>query len=475
VHRDLKPSNAMLLAQERDFVKILDFGLAKSVGTAEASPVTATGTLMGTPAYISPELVLGQPCDGRADLYSLGVMLYLLGSGRLPFESSSPHEMLARHGTEPAPAMTGVPPALAEVIDRLLRKNPAERYPTAAATREALERALTEIGMGLTLSQEPHAAGEKTAVIATLRCAAMSHHNGDYTPGEREDVAVPGGSRTNIEGPFFADCPRARPWSASPRTSSPRATCSTRSRSTARASTRPAPPPGSPRGSPSSRPAPSPPTPRSAAKAACSSASSPGAAATCGGSAVNEGDAGVGAILIPGTPSTATYNGSVYNYRMRVEPSQGGGDDTALNAVQLLCKDPSTGATEWISSYDGIWGNWYASATCGGSGPYLMGARMRIESSQGGGDDTAANNVTFSCTDSSTIQAPGGQGWGSWLGWTSCPAQSAVCGLSSRFEASQGSGDDTAMNSLELFVAVCDLAEVWTGRHPTRRHHPGHL
>jgi serine/threonine-protein kinase len=143
VHRDLKPSNAMLLAQERDFVKILDFGLAKSVGAGEVTSVTATGTVLGTPAYISPELVLGQPCDGRADLYSLGVLLYLLGSGRLPFQASSPHELVSLHGTVPAPAMTGVPPALAGVIDRLLRKSPADRYPTAAATREALERALT--------------------------------------------------------------------------------------------------------------------------------------------------------------------------------------------------------------------------------------------------------------------------------------------------------------------------------------------
>jgi len=228
---------------------------------------------------------------------------------------------------------------------------------------------------------------------------------------------------------------------------------------------------------------------------------------SCGGSAVNEGDAGVGAILVASTPSTATYDGSVYNscynagstgvftssdvtaliqtyplrtdltttvrpgegswgswqprafcrpgtwavgYRMRVESSQGGGDDTALNSVQLLCKDPNTGATESVSSYDGIWGNWYNTASCAASGQFLNGAHMRIESSQGGGDDTAANNVEFSCTDSSTVQAPGGQGWGSWLGWSSCPAQSAVCGLSIRFEGSQGSGDDTAMNGLEL-------------------------
>ncbi|HWU86199.1 MAG TPA: serine/threonine-protein kinase, partial [Kofleriaceae bacterium] len=144
VHRDLKPSNAMLLAQGRDFVKILDFGLAKSVASGDVTAVTISGTVLGTPAYISPERARGERCDGRADLYSLGVMLYLLGSGRLPFQSSSPHELLAMHGSEPVPAMTGVPRALARVIERLLRKDPAERYPTAAAVRKALERALAD-------------------------------------------------------------------------------------------------------------------------------------------------------------------------------------------------------------------------------------------------------------------------------------------------------------------------------------------
>ncbi|HSK04856.1 MAG TPA: hypothetical protein VK932_26585 [Kofleriaceae bacterium] len=66
------------------------------------------------------------------------------------------------------------------------------------------------VGVGLTLSQEPHAAGEKTAISVTLRCAPMSHHNGDYAPGDRDDVAVPGGSHTSLEGPFFADCPRGQ-------------------------------------------------------------------------------------------------------------------------------------------------------------------------------------------------------------------------------------------------------------------------
>ncbi len=148
VHRDLKPSNIMLLSSGRDLVKVLDFGLAKSVAPDQAvTTMTNAGALLGTPAFMPPELALGQPCDGRADLYSLGVILYLLGSGKLPFISDSVHELIAMQGTETAPPMFGVPPAIAQVIDRMLQKHPDDRFQTAADNREALEEALQVIRM----------------------------------------------------------------------------------------------------------------------------------------------------------------------------------------------------------------------------------------------------------------------------------------------------------------------------------------
>lgn len=143
VHRDLKPANIMLLAQGRDIVKVLDFGLAKSLAPDQTSTtMTSAGSLLGTPAFMPPELALGQPCDGRADLYSLGCILYLMGSGRLPFVSESAHELIAMHGTQQAPPMTGVPAPLAHVVDRMLEKDPNRRFQTAAETREALEASL---------------------------------------------------------------------------------------------------------------------------------------------------------------------------------------------------------------------------------------------------------------------------------------------------------------------------------------------
>jgi serine/threonine protein kinase len=156
VHRDLKPSNVMLLASGRDMVKVLDFGLAKSLAPdSTQSTMTNAGALMGTPAFMPPELATGQPCDGRADLYSLGCMLYYMGSGRLPFYSDSIHELVAKHATDPAPPMNGVPAALAVVVDRMLLKDPAERFQSAAANREALEEAMHTMRESRPIAVEP--------------------------------------------------------------------------------------------------------------------------------------------------------------------------------------------------------------------------------------------------------------------------------------------------------------------------------
>ncbi len=144
IHRDLKPSNVMLMSSGRDIVKVLDFGLAKSTSPDSTSTtMTGAGAVVGTPAFMPPELATGEPCDARSDLYSLGVMLYLMGSGRLPFTGESVHELLAMHASdEAAPPMTGVPAKLARVIDKLLCKRPADRYQSAVEARTALEESL---------------------------------------------------------------------------------------------------------------------------------------------------------------------------------------------------------------------------------------------------------------------------------------------------------------------------------------------
>ena len=136
VHRDLKPDNVMVIEQygESDVVKVLDFGVAKSL--AEDQPrMTATGAVVGTPVYISPEQALGHQVDQRSDLYSLGIMLFELASGQVPFTASTMTALLIAHATAPAPPLAqmapDVHPGLAALVDELLRKEPAGRPQSA--------------------------------------------------------------------------------------------------------------------------------------------------------------------------------------------------------------------------------------------------------------------------------------------------------------------------------------------------------
>jgi serine/threonine protein kinase len=131
VHRDLKPENVMLIESygETDFVKVLDFGIAKSLD--DDVNLTGTGRPIGTPAYMSPEQAMGAAVDARTDLYALGVMLYRMTSGRMPFNAPTAASMLLAHATEaPTPVLTLAPdtsPALAALIMQLLDKEPAQR------------------------------------------------------------------------------------------------------------------------------------------------------------------------------------------------------------------------------------------------------------------------------------------------------------------------------------------------------------
>jgi hypothetical protein len=143
VHRDLKPENVLLTASGG--VKLADFGIAKAYTKLSASGVpTATGTAVGTPAYMSPEQALGRPVGPASDLYSLGVIAYELLVGRVPFETSeTPAAVLLAHVNEPLPdARTLAPeldPRLVEWLEQMLAKSPEERYPNAAEAWEVLE------------------------------------------------------------------------------------------------------------------------------------------------------------------------------------------------------------------------------------------------------------------------------------------------------------------------------------------------
>jgi serine/threonine-protein kinase len=151
VHRDLKSHNLMLASGDdgRTVVKLVDFGIAKTFD--ESTQLTAAGFMMGTPHYMSPEQAAGKPVDHRADLYSLGVILYEMLTGEVPFGDAALTSVLVRLATEVPPAPSTrrpdlrVPPALDAVAMRCLEKDPDKRFQSADEFAAALELALTDV------------------------------------------------------------------------------------------------------------------------------------------------------------------------------------------------------------------------------------------------------------------------------------------------------------------------------------------
>jgi len=144
VHRDVKPGNVMLMESRsgEDFVKVLDFGIAKLRDAPGSTSETSVGAIIGTPNYLSPEQARGEPLDGRADLYSVGALLYELVSGRCPFVAANPMAVVSAHlSDKPKPLRELVPevsPAFAAVVHKALEKKPADRFESADAMRDAL-------------------------------------------------------------------------------------------------------------------------------------------------------------------------------------------------------------------------------------------------------------------------------------------------------------------------------------------------
>ncbi|MBZ4317910.1 protein kinase domain-containing protein [Streptomyces huiliensis] len=141
VHRDIKPGNVMMT--KRDVVKVMDFGIARAMQSGVTS-MTQTGMVVGTPQYLSPEQALGRGVDARSDLYSVGIMLFELLTGRLPFDADSPLAIAYAHVQEepvaPSTINRSIPPAVDALVARALKKNPNERFPSAAAMRDECAR-----------------------------------------------------------------------------------------------------------------------------------------------------------------------------------------------------------------------------------------------------------------------------------------------------------------------------------------------
>jgi serine/threonine protein kinase len=145
VHRDIKPDNIIVSTR---YVKVLDFGIAKQIGTAADKGLTQGNVVIGTPHYMSPEQAMGRSVDSRTDMFSLGTVLYEMLSGNKPFVGKAVTETLLHivmhEPVDIAKAAPGITPALADVVRRCMKKQPDERYPDCDELRTALVRSLKE-------------------------------------------------------------------------------------------------------------------------------------------------------------------------------------------------------------------------------------------------------------------------------------------------------------------------------------------
>jgi serine/threonine protein kinase len=212
VHRDLKPANLMIT--EAGAIKVMDFGIARVLGSEH---FTHGGYMMGTPAYMAPEQVLGREIDGRADLYSVGVVLYRLLTGKLPFNADTAISMVQMQISEPpTPIMTfrpDLPAWCAAIVDRALSKSPSDRFQSAEEFRGALAAAVTPQAIGemptlstptppgLTLDPDitaPHRTPTALAASAAVSGSAVGPPTPVSSPVRPASVAPPTPTNTPL-------------------------------------------------------------------------------------------------------------------------------------------------------------------------------------------------------------------------------------------------------------------------------------
>ena len=199
IHRDFKPHN--VIVDELGHAKVTDFGIAR----AGASEMTETGSIMGTAQYLSPEQAQGHAVTATSDIYSIGVMLYEMLAGRLPFEGDSAVAVALKHLSEPPPPLSqfrpDLHPALEAVVMAALAKDPAQRWQSAEDLAAALEAARAQIEAGQN-------GGQDTAAFAPIPMPAEDATAATQVAGAHEPVLAPvvdpGREREERRWPWFA-------------------------------------------------------------------------------------------------------------------------------------------------------------------------------------------------------------------------------------------------------------------------------
>ncbi len=203
VHRDIKPSNLML--NSHGIVKVMDFGIAKLIG---ARGMTRTGVQLGTPAYMAPEQIQNRPIDVRTDIYALGITLYQMLSGQVPFDSGSDFDIMNEHITAPPPPLTRMypyaPVQYQNVVMKALEKNPDNRFQTVEEFGAALEHPesvpgfinapAVSPGVGRTVTETTGSAPVAAAPVMQSRTASAPPHSVPLSPVMNGQPAAKKGS-----------------------------------------------------------------------------------------------------------------------------------------------------------------------------------------------------------------------------------------------------------------------------------------
>lgn len=200
VHRDIKAEN-VLLDSETGRAMLTDFGIAR---LAESQSLTATGTVLGTVQYMSPEQVTGDTLDGRSDLYSLGILAFFALCGRFPFERPNASAIVVAHVTSMPPKVcslaNGVPSPLGDIVDKLLEKSPADRFENGEALRAALDALPMDGGLAVVPASE-------AAYISRAPARVM-----DMAPPVRSNFVAPMPSAAPDSGDVMSSADAEQIW-----------------------------------------------------------------------------------------------------------------------------------------------------------------------------------------------------------------------------------------------------------------------